>query len=536
MGNVSKERCISAEAKGLDAPYSTSSSSTSCQSERNDGFLSYNDDDGFKKEYNDVQLTHLSDENRDNISISSTDDLLAIVLLTILGLFTRFYRLSYPGAVVFDEYYFSKFMDRMLSRTWFFDIHPPLGKQILAFGSAFLGYKPDTSFVIERIGEKYPSTVKYIIPRILTASFSTLTVPLTYIIGKRMNISKISSALSAFMVGTDFMGIIEGRLILMNSQLLAFSQVSLLCALELWRSMENDPDSFTELFWLTATGLANGAALSIKHTALGTSGLIGVISFFGIIFLPSGPLPLWKCMYAFLTAFSVYAYSFYTMFKQLINTGGKYDTAMGSEFRKTLVGNAAHNPDVKRQSFAKLFAYHNWRMVTGNAGIKKRHSWESTYYQWIINWRGILYYFKSNGDGTTSRIYLFGNPIVLWMVLAVCVMYVLTMVFILRYKRNGSSPRAVLCSFLFAGWLCNLLPYILVDRAAFIYHYIPGLFYGQLLTGAVLDFLPKRIRAATVAASSIAMLAALVYWAPWIYASPLTKTQLTSRRWLPRWN
>lgn len=29
------------------------------------------------------------------------------------------------------------------------------------------------------------------------------------------------------------------------------------------------------------------------------------------------------------------------------------------------------------------------------------------------------------------------------------------------------------------GWICNLVPYILVDLSAFQYQYLPGMFYGR---------------------------------------------------------
>jgi dolichyl-phosphate-mannose--protein O-mannosyl transferase len=45
----------------------------------------------------------------------------------------------------------------------------------------------------------------------------------------------------------------------------------------------------------------------------------------------------------------------------------------------------------------------------------------------------------------------------------------------------------VVCSFLFAGWLLNLMPYMAVERSSFIYHYMPGLLYGELLTALFID-------------------------------------------------
>jgi dolichyl-phosphate-mannose--protein O-mannosyl transferase len=42
-------------------------------------------------------------------------------------------------------------------------------------------------------------------------------------------------------------------------------------------------------------------------------------------------------------------------------------------------------------------------------------------------------------------------------------------------------------SFAFAAWLCNLAPYILVSRSCFVYHYMPGLLYAELLAAIWVD-------------------------------------------------
>lgn len=457
-------------------------------------------------------------------------------LLTFLALFVCFF-----NSVVFDELHFSKFLDRILNRTWFFDIHPPLGKLILAYGSNFFGYEPDPNFVIEKIGHEYPAAVKYVIPRTISASFSVATVPVTYLIARRLAISRIGGVFAAASVLTDFLGIIEGRLILMDSQLVFFCQVALLCALELWRTPRAQRMQF--FAWLTLTGLFAGTALSIKHTALATPGLIAIVSFFGTTFLAE-PLYIWECLYAAAVGLSVYVGSFYVMFNALIFTGGKYDKFMDQDFQKTLINSETYNPSVVRKPFWRLFSYLNWRMVASNAGIKKRHSWESLWYHWIVNWRGVLYFVKNEADGMKSRIYLIGNPVVSWLVLAFIAIFAICSIVVARYRsyffegEKGSAlyKSMTVCIFLFGGWICNLLPYVLVDRAAFIYHYMPGLFYGQLLTAAVVDLLPRRIRLVIVTIAVATMLAALVYWSPWIYALPLTDAQNEKRKWLPRWN
>lgn len=44
-------------------------------------------------------------------------------------------------------------------------------------------------------------------------------------------------------------------------------------------------------------------------------------------------------------------------------------------------------------------------------------------------------------------------------------------------------------SYLLIEYSLNLLPYVLVQRSAFIYHYMPGLMYAMLLTALAVDVL-----------------------------------------------
>ena len=55
-----------------------------------------------------------------------------IIILTIAALATRMWALFSPASVVFDEVYFKAFAGNYLTGAYFFDIHPPVGKLLLA--------------------------------------------------------------------------------------------------------------------------------------------------------------------------------------------------------------------------------------------------------------------------------------------------------------------------------------------------------------------------------------------------------------------
>ncbi len=78
-------------------------------------------------------------------ALDSTDRT-ACWLLLAAGLVTRFYALNYPASVVFDEYHFGKFTNGYVTGRYFFDIHPPLGKLIIAASAWYAGYDGSQPF------------------------------------------------------------------------------------------------------------------------------------------------------------------------------------------------------------------------------------------------------------------------------------------------------------------------------------------------------------------------------------------------------
>lgn len=475
-------------------------------------------------------------------------DFLILALVTLLAVATRFYRLGHPAAVVFDELHFQKFVDRHLSHIWYFDIHPPLGKLVLAYAGVLFGYKNDPSFIIKKIGNEYPATVNHIALRTVSALFSVATIPLTYVLSRSLRFSRPAAFFTTFQALTCFLGTIEGRLILMDSQLLFLCQLTLFSALALWRTRAGERRRWA---LLATTGLCAGMALCIKHTALATPALIAIVSFFGLHFLAE-PLAVREYLFAGAIAVVAYTLPFYPLLTRRWTTGDKYDKFMKylPAFQKTIIDSKMYDPVATRPNFLKSFLFMNYRMLASNMNVKKRHTWESTWWQWIVNWRGVLYYTKrlyplEEGKPRAPKaiIYLIGNPVESVLVLACVLVFTATILVLSRAKGDSKAKLRFVKMYnvhtgmyLLAGWVCNLAPYLLVRRAAFLYHYMPALFYGQLLSGVIVDFLPPRARKPVVALLCAALAAAFVYWSPWIYGFYITDRQHKARQWMRRWN
>lgn len=99
----------------------------------------------------------------------------------------------------FDEVHFGKFTSYYLKREFFFDVHPPLAKLMLAFQGWIVGY--DGSYPFENIGDSYlDSNVPYVQIRAMPAFIGSLTASLVYAIMKESGYPPVVNLLSSFLI------------------------------------------------------------------------------------------------------------------------------------------------------------------------------------------------------------------------------------------------------------------------------------------------------------------------------------------------
>lgn len=85
-------------------------------------------------------------------------DLVAIGLF-VVAYFSRTYKLAQPRDIVFDELHYGKYVSLYMKNTFFFDQHPPLGKQLIAGLAYIIGY--DGNFTFSKIGAQYDEVSIY---------------------------------------------------------------------------------------------------------------------------------------------------------------------------------------------------------------------------------------------------------------------------------------------------------------------------------------------------------------------------------------
>ncbi|KAG0343686.1 hypothetical protein BG004_005079 [Podila humilis] len=275
------------------------------------------------------------------------NSLLAIFGLTAIALFSRFFKIYDPNEVVFDEVHFGKFASYYLRGTYFFDVHPPLAKMMLAAMGYFIGY--DGHFLFDSIGDNYiTNNVPYVGLRALPAFLGAMTVPVVYQTMREAGFPIVTCALAGFLVTFDNMLVTQTRLILLDSMLVFFMACSILSYVKFYKT-RNNPFSQSWWFWLVATGFFIGMTTSVKMVGLFTVATIGIAVLFDLWELLDirRKLTMHEFMNHFwaravgliLVPFALYLFWFYVHFAVLTHSGSG-DDFMSTEFQETLQGNS----------------------------------------------------------------------------------------------------------------------------------------------------------------------------------------------------
>ncbi|KAI8824002.1 Dolichyl-phosphate-mannose-protein mannosyltransferase-domain-containing protein [Fimicolochytrium jonesii] len=287
-----------------------------------------------------------------SVSVIPTDQTQLIILgvLTLAAFITRLYKIGWANYVVWDEAHFGKFAGHYLKRTFYFDVHPPLGKMINGFAGLLAGF--DGGFEFES-GATYPPEVHYSIMRVSNALFGIGMVPLSYLTAIQLHLSPLACALVGTMVVFDVALACISRFILLDSMLLFFTVLSVFCLTVFRNHQRTKPFTPEWYFWLFATGVSLGTVLSVKWVGLFAIALVGLHTV-DELWEMLGDLKMSPATYAnhwiariaglIIAPMAVYTFSFVLHFA-VLNHSGPGDAQMSSLFQAGLRGNNFHeNP------------------------------------------------------------------------------------------------------------------------------------------------------------------------------------------------
>ncbi|XP_023953257.2 protein O-mannosyl-transferase 2 [Bicyclus anynana] len=180
---------------------------------------------------------------------------------------TRFYKVLEPDHVCWDETHFGKMASSYINRTFFFDVHPPLGKMLIALSGKLTGY--DGTFHFEKPGSKFEGA-RYEGMRIFCTTLGALIIPLTF-----LTIWEMTKNLDATVIGTllllcDVGFLTLNRYILLDPILLFFMSCTIYGVFKV-RSLTDEglaPFSARMLAWQLWLGAALACTISVKFVGL----------------------------------------------------------------------------------------------------------------------------------------------------------------------------------------------------------------------------------------------------------------------------
>jgi dolichyl-phosphate-mannose-protein mannosyltransferase len=447
-----------------------------------------------------------------------------IIIILGLGILTRFIFFGHPNQAVFDEVHFGKFISAYYTHQYYFDIHPPLGKLIIAGFAKIFNFSPEYKFAV--IGEKFQSK-EYMALRFLPSLAGAILPLIIFLLIVQIGFSRRMAMLSALLIVFENGLIAQSRFILMDAFLLLFGFSSLL----FYFRYRND-HGWLNLFF---AGTFGALALSIKWTGLTFLALIILLELTSLIRQYKGALctkgtfvlTAEKLLFLILVPIIIY-FSIFAIHFSLLNHSGEGDAFMSPAFQRTLIS-SEYSEDLNQEpaNIFQKFTEINAQMFISNKNLTAAHSYSSKWYTWPFMIRPIYYWVDGN-----SRIYFIGNPLIWWLsTVAVIILLLRNFQFLIsNFQKKLKINKKEL--FILGGFLINLLPFIFIGRVMFLYHYLIAYIFSIAALAYVFD---KQLNRKAILSILILLMALFLVFSPLTYGLPLNKYFYENLIWLQTW-
>jgi dolichyl-phosphate-mannose--protein O-mannosyl transferase len=387
---------------------------------------------------------------------------LLLALLLIISGITHFAFLTTPASVVFDEVHFGKFTTAYCcTGENIFDIHPPLAKLLIAAAAKLGGYTGGFDF--KSIGEAFHD-VPVFAYRLVPAFAGFALTLILFLLIRQLGGSEGAAFFGAALYTFDNALLVQTRFILLDGILL----LGIFAALSAYLAGMRMQHTAQRVGLLALSGVLAGLAVGTKFTGLTALGLILVIAVVGIAqdFSLQNTLK-WLRSYLWVVAcaMAVYLLSWFLHFQLLDKPG---------------VGDAFYHRT--GHFFQDLINLHQL-MLRSNLAITTVDPDASQWWSWPLMTTPPFYWSAKH-----ASIYFLGNPIIWW---GTTLFTIVISCIVILSKATSLTWRAktppVTLWLPFAGYLIATLPYAVVKRPLFMYHYLPSLLFSLIFVVLWLD-------------------------------------------------
>lgn len=336
--------------------------------------------------------------------------------ITIAAFATRLYRIHLPNHVCWDETHFGKMGSWYINHTFFFDVHPPLGKMLIGLSGHLTGY--NGTFAFNKPGDSYEDH-PILGMRLFCVLLGTLIVPFSYVIVWNLSRSISSSVLASSMLLFDVGMITLSQYILLDP-IMMFFIVGSTMGMALFKSRGAErPFTLSWWFWLAWTGFFLGCAISVKFVGLFVVALVGLFTAYDLWRLYSnlanslltvGRHFLARALCLILLPVLLYTFFFWVHLAVLYRSGNG-DGFYSSAFQSTLEGNSLHNASmprhvaygavitVKNHRTGGAYLHSHWHLYPEGVGARQQQVTSYSHKDDNNRWRIKKFNEESTADG-----------------------------------------------------------------------------------------------------------------------------------------
>lgn len=398
------------------------------------------------------------------------------VLALAVGWFARLYRLGYPSRLVWDEIYFPVFARDYLNGTPFFDLHPPLGKFVIAAGIALVGDTP--------VGW-----------RIMPALFGCAMIPLAAALGWYYLRDRVAALLLATIIACETMLIVYSRTGLMDGILVFFVLATFLSAVLVRRRWQ-----------VLLPMILLGLAVAVKWAALPVAVPVGYILWRKGLLKPL----LWTLWVPALVYLSV------VFIGQAANP-----TGAGRDFNDN-------------GTFTNVVNWHRQALVNVSRAVPNEQA--SPWWSWPLMTRPVLLFYQNQGAGRVATVFAVGNPLVWWASTGAVVAGIGELLWrrLVRGEPIADHPLMPIV----LGYVCLMLPWLPGTRIPYLYNYLPAYPFAILALVYWLCRLwgPRPWGAWVVVAFAACAVSLAVYFLPLAMGLPTGHENLRQHIWFESWD
>ncbi|KAM9355106.1 protein O-mannosyl-transferase 2 isoform 2-T2 [Pholidichthys leucotaenia] len=311
-----------------------------------------------------------------------------LMLVAGLSLCTRLYRITQPPHVCWDETHFGKMGSYYINRTFFFDVHPPLGKMLIGLAGYMTGY--DGSFPFSKPGDKYEQH-NYWGMRGFCALLGSFLPVFAYLIVLELSQSHGAALIAATLLIFDTGCITISQYILLDPILMFFIMAAVLSMVK-FNQQRHRPFSAFWWLWLLLIGVNLAGALGVKFVGLFVILLVGLNTIWDLWRL-LGDLSLslvdvakhFAARVIGLILLPLFLYvAIFAVHFVVLNKSGPGDGFFSSAFQSRLMGNNLHNASmpeylaygstitVKNLRIAGGYLHSHWHLYPEGVGARQQ--------------------------------------------------------------------------------------------------------------------------------------------------------------------